>query len=281
MTGQVPDEPIELRAGDRALFASDMHLGEHDRDTAGMFLECMRQHVPHCTHLFLLGDLFEAWVGDDWADAVCEETLQALSLVTSSGCRLFVMRGNRDFLLDVPLPPATGGAAADRDGPGGFDAAAARAPAFSMRTGARMLTDPCVVSLFGRPALLSHGDALCTDDREYQRFRALTRDPQWQQAFLARPREERMAIAQDLRARSELSKSTKSDAIMDVNVSAVAEAMRGARVRLLLHGHTHRPARHRFELDGEPAERIVLPDWDRTAGRGKLLLATAEGFTEL
>jgi UDP-2,3-diacylglucosamine hydrolase len=261
MTGQ---PRIEVRPGDRALFASDMHLGEHDPATAELFLERLHSQAPGATHLFLLGDLFEAWVGDDWADAVCERAIRALAGVSRGGCRIHVMRGNRDFLLDVPLPQSPAPSSAG----------------FAARIGATMLQDPCVISLFGEPALLAHGDALCTDDGDYQRFRALTRDPSWQRAFLEKPLGERIAIAQDLRARSELSKTAKADYIMDVNAGAVESAMRTAGVRLLIHGHTHRPARHQVALDGAPALRIVLPDWDAAQGRGGMLAVTAEGIAD-
>ena len=255
--------PIELHADDRALFASDMHLGGHDPATAELFLERLQAQASGATHLFLLGDLFEAWVGDDWADEVCQRVIDALAGLARRGCRVHVMRGNRDFLLDLPLPPAS-----------------APVTGFAARAGASMLEDPCTVSLFGEPALLSHGDALCTDDGDYQRFRALTREPAWQRAFLDKPLEERIAIAQDLRARSELSKTAKADYIMDVNAEAVEAAMRAAGVRLLIHGHTHRPARHALVIDGATATRIVLPDWDAAQGRGGLLLATRDGLSE-
>jgi UDP-2,3-diacylglucosamine hydrolase len=258
---------IELVGGDRALFASDMHLGEHDPATAEVFLARLRELAASASHVFLLGDLFEAWVGDDFADPVCERALDALRGLTQAGRRLFVMRGNRDFLLDAPLRSQT-------DGPMPPPAS------FSARTGAEMLADPTAVWLFGERALLAHGDALCTDDADYQRFRALTRDAGWQRGFLARPREERVAIAQDLRARSELSKSSKADSIMDVNAGTVETAMRAAGARLLIHGHTHRPARHALTIDGRPAWRLVLPDWDAARGRGGMLLATAQGISE-
>ncbi len=256
-----PATVVEVSGSARALFASDVHLGDHDPATARMFGEALAQHAPGASHLFLLGDLFEAWVGDDGADAESARLVDRLAALARSGLRVFAMRGNRDFLLDVePASPPPGWAS------------------FSARTGATMLDDPSVVSLFGRRALLMHGDALCTDDVEYQRFRALTRAPAWQQGFLARTLEERIAVALDLRARSELSKAEKADAIMDASAGAVAQALRVAGVGLMVHGHTHRPARHLHEVDGAPAERWVLPDWDAADGRGGMLEATAEGL---
>jgi len=253
-----PPVPIALHGADRALFASDMHLGDQAPATAGQFLAMLDAHAGGASHLFLLGDLFEAWVGDDWADAASERVITRLAAHARAGLRIHVMRGNRDFLLDAPLPVA-----------------GAR---FSARIGAIMLDDPCTVSLFGTPALLAHGDALCTDDVDYQRFRAMTREPAWQRAFLARALDERIAIAHDLRARSELSKGEKAGYLMDVNPRAVERTMREAGVRLLIHGHTHRPARHAIASDGRPAERWVLPDWDAAAGRGGFLVASAAGL---
>lgn len=259
-SAQAPAQ-IALSGSDRALFASDIHLGAHDPATADAFLGRLRERSADASHLFLLGDLFEAWTGDDWADPVCERAIVALAQTTARGCRLFVMHGNRDFLLGLPLPTP-------------------HARGFTARTGATMLADPTVIDLFGERTLLSHGDALCTDDADYQAFRSLTRDPAWQRAFLARPLQERIAIAQDLRARSELSKSAKAEEIMDVSPDAVQAAMRAAQVRLLIHGHTHRPAVHEIAIDGQPARRLVLSDWDATQGRGSMLLATAQGIVE-
>jgi UDP-2,3-diacylglucosamine hydrolase len=188
--------------------------------------------------------------------------VETLAQLTRLGRRVYVMRGNRDFLLDAPLP-------------------AGGAPAFSARCGAVMLEDPCAVRLWGVPALLMHGDALCTDDLQYQAFRAMARRPEWQRGLLARPLAERLAMARALRADSETSKGGKADYLMDVNAQAVAAAMREAGVRLLIHGHTHRPARHAFELDGEAAVRWVLPDWSAAEHRGGLLLAGPEGLEPL
>jgi UDP-2,3-diacylglucosamine hydrolase len=255
---------VDVSGSARALFASDIHLGEHDPATARMFDEALAQHAAGASHLFLLGDLFEAWVGDDGADAESARLVDRLAALARSGVRVFAMRGNRDFLLDVaPASPPPGWAS------------------FCARTGATMLEDPSVVSLFGRRALLMHGDSLCADDVEYQRFRALTRAPAWQQAFLARSLEERIAVALDLRARSELSKAEKADAIMDANAGAVLQALREAGVDLMVHGHTHRPARHLLEMDGAIAQRWVLPDWNAVEPRGGMLEATAEGLRRI
>lgn len=254
---------IRLAAGDRALFASDMHMGGHAPDTVDAFLAALDAHARDATHLFLLGDLFEVWVGDDWAEPVCAQALAHLRTLTERGLALFVMRGNRDFLLDVPLPSPS------------------RCRSFSARVGATMLDDPTLIDLFGARAVLVHGDALCTDDLDYQRFRALTRTAAWRNDFLARPLEQRIAVADDLRMRSEQAKGDKSTALMDAAPDAVAQTMAAASARLLIHGHTHRPACHRLQIDGQAATRWVLPDWDAADGRGGLLRVSAAGFEAL
>lgn len=261
-------EPIALRADQVALFASDMHLGDDAPETADLFLALLDANAPQATHLFLLGDVFEAWIGDDGADAVSERVVTHIAALADGGLQVFVMRGNRDFLLDVPM-----------DAPGAPPAPDPSAPIrFAARIGARMIEDPCTIDLFGSIALLCHGDALCTDDADYQRFRALIREPAWQRDFLARPLEERTAIGRDLRSRSELSKGSKAHYLMDVNPAATERAMREAGATLMIHGHTHRPSLHRMDIDGTQALRWVLPDWDAHAGRGGMLRATGHGL---
>ncbi len=225
-----------------------MHLGDHDPATADWFIAELAGQARSASHLFILGDLFEAWIGDDHADGVCARTVALLAELGAAGTKLFVMRGNRDFLLDVRRDaPASGTVAAE---------------AFSERCGATMLDDPCLVRLFGHAVLLSHGDALCTDDVDYQRFRALARSAAWQQAFLRTAGGRTDRAAREMRARSEQSKGGKAGYLMDVNPAAVVAAMRAAGAARLIHGHTHRPAEHRFAIDGAPAIRWVLPDWD-------------------
>ncbi|MCL4747259.1 MAG: UDP-2,3-diacylglucosamine diphosphatase, partial [Burkholderiaceae bacterium] len=181
-----------------------------------------------------------------------------------------------------PLPgrgdPDSPRSARDKELAGG---AAEVAQAFSVRCGATMLADPCPIMMFGTRALLAHGDALCTDDAAYQAFRAQVRSAAWQRDFLSRPLAERVATARALRARSESEKAGKAGYLMDVNPQAVEHAMRIASARLLVHGHTHRPASHRLVIDGEPAQRWVLPDWDAVARRGGMLLATSDGLQRL
>jgi len=238
------DEPV--------VFASDTHLAPEAPGTAERFLAELARHGPAAAHLFLLGDLFELWVGDDGADPLADRLATALARLSAGGTRVWLMRGNRDFLLDVPLPGAS-------------------AQAFSARCGATLLEDPCPIRLHGVPVLLAHGDALCTDDAVYQQWRRTCRDPAWQQAFLARPLAERIAIGRGARETSEAGKREKPGALMDVNPGAVDAALDAAGARLLIHGHTHRPGHHRWERDGQSRERIVLTDWDADAGRGALL----------
>jgi UDP-2,3-diacylglucosamine hydrolase len=258
---------VALGDGDRALFASDMHLDDREPATADAFFEALAGHGAKATHLFLLGDLFEAWVGDDDPSEVGQRLARALSSASAAGKRVYLMRGNRDFLLDAPL--------STRSGPAGG------AAPFSQRCGASMLTDPSVVSLFGVATMLSHGDALCTDDLDYQAFRAESRSARWQGEFLAQPLARRIEAARAMRERSRTEKGAKSDELMDVNAGAVENAMREAGVALLIHGHTHRPARHAWTSGGATLERWVLPDWVGARRRGGMLLASREGFSKL
>lgn len=241
---------LNLTEGDVALFASDMHLGDHDPDTAAQFFQVLDAHTASITHLFLLGDIFEAWVGDDQPDQVAAQLGERLARLSQRGVRVALMRGNRDFLL--------GSAPAGQTWP--------------ERHGAQLLDDPTVIQLFGLPVLLSHGDAWCTDDQAYQRFRAEVRTPVWQQTFLARPLAERLAIAREMRAQSERNKQSQD--IGDVNLEAVREALQSAGVRHVIHGHTHRPGRYGL---GDGAERWVLPDWLAAQGRGGMLRVDAQG----
>jgi len=258
-------------ARDVALFCSDMHLGDHDPRTAALFLERLDAQARGASHLFLLGDLFEAWVGDDQPDEVARALLDRLEALGAAGAQVYAMRGNRDFLLDVPFPA---------------DAATRPLRGFAARSGATLLEDPCTIALFGEPVLLAHGDALCTDDVDYQRARAMARSDAWQRDFLRRPLDERRRIASELRGESrrvQAMRAMAADDPGDVAPQAVDAAMRAAGVRTMVHGHTHRPACHRWRLDGEPARRWVLPDWQAETGdapaRGGFLRVDASGWT--
>ena len=253
---------IRIPPGQGALFASDMHLSDACPETAAYFLACLADQARSARYLFLLGDLFDAWVGDDLIGSPGEEACvqrftEALRAWADQGKVICVMRGNRDFLLGTaPGEP--------------------RAQHFCTATGAHLLTDPCMIELHGTRVALAHGDALCTDDTDYQAFRQLARSAAWQRDFLAQPLPMRLAAARAMREQSEHSKSAKNAELMDVNADAVAALLRETACQILIHGHTHRPAHHRFDLDGNPAQRWVLPDWDATATappRGGLLLA--------
>lgn len=256
-----PAALLRIAPGQRVLFASDLHLNPADSATATLALNAIDRHSPGAAHLFLLGDLFEMWVGDDGADDLAERLAGLLRGLAARGTRIWLMRGNRDFLLDVPLPDA---------GPDSPDSPHSPGP-FSRHCGATLLTDPCVIDLHGQPALLTHGDALCTDDTVYQTWRTTCRHPAWQQAMLARPLAERQAIGRQARDSSEAGKREMSGALMDVNQQAVDAAMDAAGVSLLIHGHTHRPAVHRWQHGSVERMRVVLTDWDARGPRGSLL----------
>jgi UDP-2,3-diacylglucosamine hydrolase len=242
---------IRVPRGDTALFASDTHLSDAQPRTGAAFLAALEQHTRGITQLFLLGDLFDAWIGDDVLDDPGCETLalalvRQLAALTARGCAVYYLHGNRDFLLG--------------DG-------------FEARCGASRLPDPCLIDLHGVPTVLTHGDTLCTGDTEYLAFRALSRSPAWQQAFLARPLGERLATARAMRAQSEQSKHAKPMAIMDATDDAIIALLRDSGARQIIHGHTHRPARHAHRLGHEVRPRWVLPDWDADGARGGMLLA--------
>jgi len=222
-----------------ALIISDLHLSPHRPDTVVLFLRFLREQARGTAELYILGDLFDAWIGDDNALPPAPEIIEALRHLTDSGCKLSVMHGNRDFLL-------------------GSD--------FARATGCHLLPDPFVADLGGPKTLLMHGDLLCTDDLEYQRARKLLRSPEFIRDFVSRTIDERVQLAAEYRRRSGEVVSLKSADIMDVNQQTVDRYLREHQVRRLIHGHTHRPALHEFQLDGKPAQRYVLEDWHEQAG---------------
>lgn len=235
----------------RTLFISDLHLAEARPDTTARFERFLASQAPGADALYILGDLFEAWVGDDGLTLPFNARIAGGLRRLSATVPVFFMQGNRDFLA---------------------------ASGFLEATGARALDDPTVVGLYGEPALLMHGDTLCTDDTAYQAFRAQTRDPRWQAAALAQPLAQRLAIAQGMREGSAAAKAGKSEAIMDVTPLAVEAALRASGCQLLIHGHTHRPARHELDVDGARCVRWVLPDW---YGEGGALEVTPAGLRAL
>ncbi len=216
------------------LFVSDLHLDPTRPEVTDQFLGFLATEAVDAEALYILGDLFEAWIGDDDPEPEKHRVLAAIRKLTAGGQTCYFMRGNRDFLAGEE---------------------------FSRKTGCRLLEDPTIIDLYGERVLLMHGDTLCTDDTAYQEFRSMVRNPAWQSEFLAMSIPERLAMAEQARAKSHEHVKATADTIMDVNSAAVLDAMQQHGVRSLLHGHTHRPAVHEFRIDGQAACRIVLGDW--------------------
>ena len=224
------------------LFISDLHLTEERPEANERFIGLLEDKARRAEALYILGDFFEYWIGDDDLGEPFNAVIAGLLKdLTQRGVAVYLMHGNRDFLIG--------------DG-------------FCSATGAVLLPDPVVKTIQETPTLLVHGDTLCTDDVEYQAWRRKARDPAFQAEFLAKPLAERRKAVQQMREKSRQVVQEKTAEIMDVNDDAVREAMRAHGVRRLIHGHTHRPGRHRVDLDGEHGERWVLPDW---YGRGGYL----------
>ncbi len=216
------------------LFISDLHL-EADRPEIGeQFLDFLDEEAADAEALYILGDFFEYWVGDDDPDDYYASIKRSLRAFTDSGVPVYFMHGNRDFMIGEK---------------------------FAAETGVTILPDPYPLELYGKSVLLSHGDALCTDDVEYQQVRAMTRSREWQAMMLEKPLEERIAIAKQARAQSEERYKTLSESITDVNPDAVRKAISEHGVEILLHGHTHRPGIHGVEVGDRFAKRVVLGDW--------------------
>ena len=221
---------------EHSLFISDCHLCESRPHITHSFISFLKNTAKEAQALYILGDLFEYWAGDD---SICvgkhREILTALKELSTQGTLVYLMHGNRDFLLDT---------------------------AFANATGSAILPDPSLVSLYGQSVLLSHGDALCTDDIAYQTFRKEVRSAPWKAAFLNQPLQQRIAYIEQLRTKSEQEKSTKSMQIMDVNDGAVERLLAQYDYPpLFIHGHTHRPNRHSYSINGYTCERWVLGDW--------------------
>ncbi|MGI9258752.1 MAG: UDP-2,3-diacylglucosamine diphosphatase [Gammaproteobacteria bacterium] len=230
------------------LFISDLHLDAERPQSTERFLEFLKHEAHEADALYILGDLFEAWIGDDDTDPANAPVIGALANLKRRRVPCFFMHGNRDFLIGRR---------------------------FAAATGCELLAENEVIEVAGTRVLLTHGDLLCTDDEPYQALRAQVRDPDWQKAFLSKPVEERRRIANELRAKSQAAIAEKPEEIMDVNESAVAATMRSYEVTRLLHGHTHRPGIHDFVLDGNAATRIVLGAWYE---QGSVLRWNDEGF---
>ena len=216
------------------LFISDLHLDASRPQITRLFVDFVQREAARAKALYILGDLFEAWIGDDTDDRTAQDIAAALATLHQHGVPCFFIHGNRDFLLG---------------------------DAWARRARIILLPDPCRLVIEGEPVLLMHGDTLCTDDTPYQTFRAQSHTPAWQRGFLGQPIERRQAFADQARAESRRYTGSVDAAITDVNPQAVVDALRAHGVRRLIHGHTHRPAMHDIDLDGAPAQRIVLGDW--------------------
>ena len=231
------------------LFISDLHLTAEREQINQTFLRFLRSEACGAEALYILGDLFDYWLGDDDLDDPFHRTIaDRLRELSDHGCTIFFMHGNRDLLIGN---------------------------AFAQSAGVKLLRDPTLIDLLGTPTLLMHGDTLCTADLDYQRYRAQVHSESWQREALAKPLEERRAIARDLRQRSETSKLAKTEQIMDVSPEAVEQAFAQYGCSHLIHGHTHRPARHEHLVAGRQCERWVLSDWHQ---HGEYLRADPTGW---
>jgi len=229
----------------RTLFIADLHLCQEEPAITAGFLHFLQREAPHCDALYILGDLFEAWIGDDDPNPLHQQVAEALRAVPVP---LYFIHGNRDFLIGQR---------------------------FARASGMTLLPEERVLTLYGHRLLIMHGDTLCTDDVGYLQFRAKVHNPWIQRLFLALPLFIRKRIAERMRANSKQANQHKSLEIMDVNQQAVVEAMLRQQVPLLIHGHTHRPAIHDLSLNGKRAQRAVLGAWHN---RGSMIQLDASGI---
>lgn len=218
----------------RTYFVADLHLTDERPAATGRFFRFLQDEVAGADALYILGDLFEAWIGDDHDEAVANDTAQRLATLVAAGTPVYFMHGNRDFML---------------------------AGRYAARSGMTLLADPTQIDLYGMPTLLMHGDTLCIDDTAYQDFRRRVRHPLTRALLRRLPRTLRSRMARQARAGSEAAKAHKAAEIMDVNEAEVVRVMREHRAGRLIHGHTHRPAQHAHQVDGRECERWVVPDW--------------------
>jgi UDP-2,3-diacylglucosamine hydrolase len=217
----------------QTIFVSDIHLCESRPSITDTFIRFLDETASQCEALYILGDLFEYWIGDDCNQH--ENIIEAFKRLTDHQIKVFLMHGNRDFLIGS---------------------------SFEKKTGALLLEDPTLIAIYGKKILLSHGDSLCTDDVGYQIFKDKIRHESWKNEFLNKSIAERVLIANEFRKESELNKKNKSDEIMDVNLAEVDRALIQFNYPdFFIHGHTHRPNNHLINLDGHKMQRIVLGDW--------------------
>lgn len=229
------------------LFIADIHLDPRNTATIPLFKHFLKQRAPHAEAVYILGDLFESWVGDDEDDPVYEDICQQLKSTTATGTPIYIMHGNRDFLLGEQ---------------------------FCKKTGCQLLEEPSCIDLYGHNVLLMHGDSLCTEDMGYQAFRQQVRQPEWQAQFLAAPLAQRRMIAKQARDESQQHTKETEAVIMDVTMGAVIDALRQHNSYCLIHGHTHRPASHEFSYNNHRAFRHVVGAW--SADKAKILRCTPE-----
>ena len=218
----------------RSFFVADLHLTDERPVSTGRFFRFLQEDVAGADALYILGDLFEAWVGDDHDKQVAHDTAQRLKALAASGTPVYFMHGNRDFML---------------------------AERYAALSGMRLLGDPTRIELYGVPTLLMHGDTLCTDDTAYQTFRRRFRHPLSLAVLRRLPLALRQRLARQVRTDSESAKAGKPAGIMDVNTDAVVRVLREQQASRLIHGHTHRPAQHAHLVEGHNCERWVVPDW--------------------
>jgi len=221
-------------------FISDLHLDETRPHTTALFksfAEKLKENDPQ-TELYILGDLFESWIGDDYENELHNEVKTTLNSLTGSGIKVFFLYGNRDFLIGEE---------------------------FLSETGVELLIDPFLLKSNGKTILLTHGDQMCIDDVEYQTFRSIVRNPDWQKDFLNFPISKRLKIAGETKDASKQSKQEKSMEIMDVNEEEVLRVFKQHGVNTMIHGHTHRPMIHELKIDGRLCSRYVLGDWNKTS----------------
>ena len=218
-------------------FISDLHLDESKPKTTKLFHTFIKQIIKeniNGTEVYILGDLFESWIGDDYDNPFHDEIKLLLTSMSNSGVKVFFLFGNRDFLIGET---------------------------FLSKTGIELLDDPALLTINEKRVLITHGDQMCLDDRDYQNFRAMVRNPEWQQEFLSFPISKRLKIAGETKDASKQSKQEKVIEIMDVNEKAVAAIFNEHQIDLMIHGHTHRPMKHEIVLDGKAYYRYVLGDW--------------------
>ena len=234
-------------------FLSDTHLSPNQPAVYHKFLRYLRSIGKNADELYILGDLFDYWIGDDGSSLLGHNpAIEALAELSDAGVQVSVMHGNRDFLIG---------------------------PEFIAKIGGTLIPDPTTIELNGQSVLLMHGDSLCTDDVEHQRYRNVVLSPEWQKSILELPVSERLNRALDMRATSEKNKQVKSLSLMDVNQQSVLQTMKQFDVRILIHGHTHRPQIHHFEIDGCEATRYVLGDWGRN--NDAVIVVNSEGTINL